>query len=861
MKKFITSILLIGVCSFLSAQSILNISGMVSNVAGSPAEGVFISLILDNIDSNESTLTDENGYYEFSVELGDDNSQGCFEVFFIDCTFEAVSFSDCYNPGNMDFTVDFIYCENGTDTCISFILSDITGTGLVLSVFSFGVPPFTYAWSDGSTGETLMLPIDAEGIYCVVVTDGQGCVYEACIDLTPPEPCFVNIFEEYYFNSVFLFAEGYGQTDDLTYVWSTGETGAVITVTESDEYCVTLTDGLGCESIDCQYIEIDSSGTGDCFAFIYSSYEADSTIETLFVEAYGVAPFTYVWTLGDSIVSTSNSYTPEIAGVYCVAVTDAAGCEFTTCYDYFIWEDCGVWIGCDPTGAGVLLIAYGYGAEPIEYIWSNGDVGAELLVTENGEYCVTIIDAEGCTSSACITVNVTDVAECFVPIEVTEFDAFTQLSITLNTDGPYEIIWSTGETGTSINVEVSGVYCVEVLELETGCFFTTCATVVIGGQDDCWGFIEAEFLEDSTALLTVIAFDNSSDSLNFLYMWSTGELTQSIEVSEEGTYCVTVTGSDNCLFETCIDVVFGDIPLMGSIIGVVQDSETGDVLEAVVDIYSILDDGTVELVIGEIETNEQGFFGVNSIAIGNYIALAVVEGNAYVPTYSISTTSWEEADILFLNDYTSFVLVQIEMIPLTSLDQAGPGSIGGSVTTDNIIANDKEIGAKSAGPLVDANIILMQDEEYVGQLFTDDEGSFKFTDLPFGTYKVILEIPGYPRNIIEVTLSEDAPNATDVEFETDATATSTENITGLSSLTLSPNPTSNILVVDTYFTGSKDVMYRLIDMNGKIIQSSSFTSTIGENSLTLDVTTMKSGIYNLVLLTKGELTTKRFVKM
>lgn len=851
---------MIGLCTFISAQSVLNVSGAVSSIIGSPEEGVFVTLTIEQIDEQFTTETNAGGFYEFAIELEENNAQGCFEIYIVDCAFETIVETDCYNPENYNFIHDFTYCENGTDFCLTFIFPEITDSALVLITINLGMAPFTYEWSDGSTGENLILPLDATGIYCVTVTDAQGCVSENCIDLTPPDPCFVNIFEEYFFNSVFLFAEGYGQTDDLTFVWSTGETGATITVTESDEYCVTLTDGLGCESIDCKYITIDSSGTGDCFAFIYSSYETDSTIETLFVEAFGVAPFTYVWTLGDSIVSTSNSYTPEMTGVYCVAVTDAEGCVFTTCYDYFIWEDCGVWIGCDPTDAGVLLVAFGYGAEPIEYIWSNGDVGQELLVTENGDYCVTITDVEGCTSSACITVN-TDVVECFVPIEITEFDAFTQLSITLNTDGPYEIIWSTGGTGTSIDVTESGVYCVEVLEIETECFFTTCATLVIGGQDDCWGFIETEFIEDSLALLTVIAFDNSSDSINFQYIWSTSELTQSIEVSAEGTYCVTVFGSDNCVFETCIDVVFGDVPLIGTINGIVLDSKTEEVLEAVVDIYSILNDGTVELYSGGIENNELGRFAVGNVPFGNYIALAFVEGGAYVPTYSISTTSWEEANFLLINDFTSFFMNEIAMIPITNLDETGTGSIEGSVSTDNLVANKKDDDARNGTPIVGANIMLMHEEVPVGQIFTDDEGSFFFSDLPYGTYTVVLEIPGYPQKTFEVTLSQDNPNVTDVEFETDFSATSTDNISALSSLTLSPNPTSNTLVVATYFEEAKDVMYRIIDMNGKIIKSAAFTAVYGENSLQLDVTNMNNGVYNLVLQSNEELVAKRFIKL
>lgn len=859
MKKIFTSIILLSLCTFLGAQSFLNVSGTVANMDGEGVEGVFLTLVLENVDDGEFVQTDEDGYYEFNIELEENATQGCFELFFIDCNFEAITFSDCYNPGNLDFNVDFEYCINGSDNCAAIIFPEPTGTGLSLNVLAFGVAPFTYEWSDGSVGESIIVPIDSEETYCVTVTDASGCVAETCIDLTPPDPCFVSIFEEYDFTSVLLFAEGYGQTDSLNYVWSTGETGEIISVTESGEYCVTLTDGLGCESIDCKYIEVDSSWIEDCFAYIYTSNDNDSTV-TLLVESFGVAPFTYVWSLGDSIVSTSDSYTPTETGVYCVEVTDAEGCVFTTCYDYFIWEECGVWISCDPTATGIQLWAFGYGAEPIEYVWSNGDEGPELLVTENGEYCVTITDAEGCTSSTCITVN-TDVVECFTPIEVTEFEDYAVLTLDLNSDGPYEIIWSNGETGASIEVTESGTYCVEVLEIETGCFFTTCAAVYIGGQEDCWGYIETEITEDSTAILTVIVFNNTSDSLDLIYEWSTGADTPSIEVSEEGSYCVTVTGADGCVFVTCTDVFFTDFPWNNIVFGVVYDAQTGEALDASVDIYEVLDDGSLELYSEDNETIEQGFFFIQDIENGSYIALAVVEGDTHVPTYGYSTTSWEEADIYDVGNNTAIIELEIAMIPITSFQGGGNGSIEGTVTTANFKANEGVELGKVGGPLVDANIMLMHSEIPVGQLFTDDEGLFKFSGLPYGTYQVVLEIPGEPRKVIEITLSEDNPNATDIEFETEGTATSIDNITAMSSLTLSPNPTSNILVVESSFTESKDVNYKLIDMNGRIVMSSKFKSVIGENKLQLDVETFNSGMYNLVLQTEKEMIVKRFIKM
>lgn len=857
MKKIFTSILMVGLCTLMSAQSVLNINGNVTFSDSEPIPGIFISLYFDSNAEPYVTETNEEGYFEISVDLTINETQGCFELFMLDCDFESVIFGDCYFPGNMDFSHDFAYCMNGTEDCHTFIVTEIIDSSLVLSAESFGIPPFMYVWSDGSIEEDLTLPLNTVGIYCVDVIDSQGCAFETCIDLTPPNPCFVTIFEEYSFNSIILYAEGYGQTNQVEYVWSTGETGETISVTESGDYCVTISDNLGCSSVDCRYVELDSTMIEDCFSYIYLGFTGQNE-ETLFAESFGVAPFTHVWTFNDSIVSTSEFYVPETQGVYCVVVTDAEDCASSSCYEYFEWEECGVWIGCDPVGNGVQLWAFGYGAEPLEYTWSNGDVNQELIVYENGEYCVTVSDSEGCSSTACVNVVLDDVSECFAPIEVVEFPDYVELTINPITDGAYGFLWNIGELTSSITVYESGVYCVEVVELETGCAFSTCVEVYVGGQEECHGWIETEYSGDSSAILSAFAVDIANDSMGYQYLWSTGEVTETIEVSEEGEYCLTIFGSNECIIETCTEVVFWDFPWQNSIFGVVYESETGVALDASVDIYRLLDNGGIELYSQGNQTLDGGFFVAENIQSGSYIALATAYEEGYVPTYGYNTTSWESAVVYEAGEGTSAIPLEISMISITNL--LGDGTIEGTVTSQNITTTKQNSGPRDGSPVEGANIILVHSEVPVGQIFTDDEGNYKFTNLPFGEYDVILEIPGQARKVVKITLSAENPNVTGVLFESEE-LTGTHNISALSSLTLSPNPTSNTLVIDTYFEETRDVVYSIIDINGKTLEASEFKANKGENTLQLDVTSMQAGVYNLVLQSNDELIAKRFIKL
>ena len=83
MKKFFTSILMIGLCAIMSAQSV-NISGVVTNADGTGAEGVYLSLLLVETDEPFIIESGVDGSYEFTIDLEDENTEGCFELLFLD---------------------------------------------------------------------------------------------------------------------------------------------------------------------------------------------------------------------------------------------------------------------------------------------------------------------------------------------------------------------------------------------------------------------------------------------------------------------------------------------------------------------------------------------------------------------------------------------------------------------------------------------------------------------------------------------------------------------------------------------------------------------------------------------------------
>ncbi len=143
----------------------------------------------------------------------------------------------------------------GTTTPISCT----TGLGTVSA--SSTTTGATYSWAGPgvvSGGTTTTPTVNAAGTYTVTVTDpSNGCTATAIVTATnSPGPTAnagtnVTITQG---TSTTLTATGGG-----TYLWTTGETTATITVTPNvtTDYCVTVTDGNGCTDSSCVRITVD----------------------------------------------------------------------------------------------------------------------------------------------------------------------------------------------------------------------------------------------------------------------------------------------------------------------------------------------------------------------------------------------------------------------------------------------------------------------------------------------------------------------------------------------------------------------------------------------------------------------------
>ena len=105
---------------------------------------------------------------------------------------------------------------------------------------SNGFPPYTVAWSNSQSGTSISNL--SPGIYTVTITDANGKVATATVNVTDPAPVDVAI------NRVGnnLNAYGTGGTPPYDYSWSDGFHGQFNNNVPAGDYTVTVTDAKGC---------------------------------------------------------------------------------------------------------------------------------------------------------------------------------------------------------------------------------------------------------------------------------------------------------------------------------------------------------------------------------------------------------------------------------------------------------------------------------------------------------------------------------------------------------------------------------------------------------------------------------------
>jgi gliding motility-associated-like protein len=448
--------------------------------------------------------------------------------------------------------------------------------------FSGGVAPITVSWTgpEGFTADGPSVTVSVAGEYCATATDADGCMTECCqtlgffaeLSCAVEGPTDICLGETATYTVAFTNGVG-----PFTYAW-TGPEGftssdSLVVVDAAGEYCVLVTDSEGCETECCQTLTVNDEfsctvegPTEICFGDT-ATYTASLT--------NGLAPFSYEWrSSADSttVISQDSSLTVSTSGTYTVLVTDALGCttecsQTLTVNDELAFEISGLDTLCAGNGSFYSLVGPDGGTflehdriDSLVFTGPNGQIlpmemDTSVVVSQAGEYCLTISYDNGCTAQRCKTLNLFEELSCTVegPSLICAGDSATYTVTVTNATAPFTVTWFGPDgffvTADSLTVSLPGNYFVQVTDAN-GCMNTSPCGVTLTVSDA----ITAEILGPSMICVGETATYNTQidgGTEPYSLSWTgPGGFTSTdttIVIDTAGEYCLTVTDANGCM--------------------------------------------------------------------------------------------------------------------------------------------------------------------------------------------------------------------------------------------------------------------------------------------------------------------------
>ena len=279
--------------------------------------------------------------------------------------------------------------------------------------------------------------------------------------------------------------------------------------------------------------------------------------------------------------------------------------------------------------------------------------------------------------------------------------------------------------------------------------------------------------------------------------------------------------------------------------GTVTDTLGNPAATGDVELYAYGSNQAGSMMVASTTVNALGEYSFTNQPNGQYIMRAVPDSVNYPNTatsYHESTYYWTYADVLGAICDT-MLQADIQLVGYGNL--AGAGYLSGYLGDLGIVRSNGP-GDAWAGE----GVIL--ESWPAGQLVsftrTDVDGNYSFANVPFGTYRIMVDHPGLPLLAYYViTLDPATPTAQWLDHGALPQGISTYAITGIDALeakplTISPNPAAtDVVFIEGVSDGAQDVL--VVDAAGRTIISIRVSAT--GSRVQLDVSALKAGAYSV----------------
>ncbi|MBL4753456.1 MAG: hypothetical protein JKY52_07675, partial [Flavobacteriales bacterium] len=439
--------------------------------------------------------------------------------------------------------------------------------GSATAMVSGGTAPYAYLWDDPGAQTNATATGLCAGTYSIVITDGNACVSNVIVMITSP-PMLSLITSTTVATCGTLdgsvTATVIGGIAPYGYLWNdpAGQTTVTATGLAAGFYTVVVTDAGGCVSNATDSV----TGTGIPVASITGSIDVSCNggndgLATVAVTG-GAAPYAYLW--DDLSAQTNPSATGLIAGIYTVSVSDTAGCLSSATVT--VNEPPPLTLAMNSTSStcgannGSVLVTVTGGTGGYAYLWNDSlaQTTANAVALSAGSYTVTVTDANGCTSSAFVTVL--DIGGGIASI-VSSTDAScaaicngTAMAAITGGTAPYLYLWDdpASQTNALATGLCAGSYAATVTD-DNGCISSAAVTinvdpdmiVVISSTSSSCG------ANNGSASATV-----SGGVAPFIYLWDdpATQTTATASGLAAAVYVLMVTDSNGCSASQSINI-------------------------------------------------------------------------------------------------------------------------------------------------------------------------------------------------------------------------------------------------------------------------------------------------------------------
>ena len=436
-------------------------------------------------------------------------------------------------------------------------------TSNITNTVAGGTPNYTYNWNNGAT--TQNLEGVGGGTYSVTVTDANNCIATASVTVNEPEELTSEL------SAGTIACNGSttditntvsGGTAPITYEWSNGSNTQGLTGVVAGEYTVTVRDNNDCSVVQSATITEPDALTASLSASTIAC-NGETTNITSTVNG-GTPNYSYAWSNGE----TTNNLTDVGAGTYSVTVSDANSCTasaITTVSepDVLTVSISGSTSVCEGTTSTLTANVQGRTAD-FTYSWSNSATTSSITtpqLTTATEYSVTVTDANNCTASASVNVEIGDTPGITIA-DVTPIcvGGNTMLQANVSNAGTgYTVEWSSTDTGAGLPADIT-TETITVAPTSAGTYTYTVSLTATSCSDG-QPFTSSEDVTLTVNALPDVAITNNTNETTITcsttqisltatggtaYQWSNGGAIADNNITSADTYTVTVTDANGC---------------------------------------------------------------------------------------------------------------------------------------------------------------------------------------------------------------------------------------------------------------------------------------------------------------------------